>query len=106
MAKLKAITFALAAAIATRSAHAFVAPSSSAVRCSVRPYRWQQFPINPLRTSTIVVLAGPDNDDLLNAPSEEDLLKPDFEFDAITIGLLIGGALAFQFFVLANINDM
>ena len=106
MAKLKAVAFALAAAIATRSVHAFVAPSSSAVRCSVRPYRWQQCPINPLSAPTTVVLAGQDNDEFLNAPSEEDLLKPDFEFDAITIGLLTGGALALQFFVLANINDM
>ena len=34
---------------------------------------------------------------------EEDLLKVDFEFDALTIGLLIGALIAFQFFVLANL---
>ena len=102
---LKRAVALLAAAVVAHSACAFVAPSS-AVRGSVRPHRFaqQQSPLNPLRASTTVVLAGgQDNDDLLNAPSEEDLLKPDFEFDAITLGLLFGGALAFQFFVLANL---
>ena len=48
-----------------------------------------------LRTSTAILAGEP--------PDEDDLLKPEIEFDAITLGLLIGAALAFQFFVLANL---
>lgn len=49
--------------------------------------------------STLVLSEPTDND------SDEDSLytTPSFEFDAVTITALLGGAIAFQFFVLGNL---
>lgn len=53
-----------------------------------------------------VRLQGPSpNDDDGKPLTERDTLyqTPKFEFDAVTITALLGGAIAFQFFVLANL---
>ena len=34
---------------------------------------------------------------------DDAMMRPDFEFDATTVTALLGAAIAFQFFVLANL---